>query len=166
MFQEISEREIWAYNALVYGLSDSSATPSHRRVSDDNIALEQSLGEHSNIIPKSTIKLIRLGKVCPGHIRPLKTIFFSKEELTNLIQGFIKAKFEGASFSAGLQIVRDKITHERGLLRSCHSELDRRIKSGDVGLRIRYINSVPKGVRNPSKNEYHPQDHSINWLQS
>jgi len=152
MLQEVSERELCAHNVLVYGLSESSSTSAPQRISDDKIALENTLGQYSSIIPKSTMKLVRLGKVRQDHIRPLKIIFQSKDEPINFIRGFTDAKFGGAMFPTSFRIVRDKTVYERGLLRSCHSELDRRAESGEVGLRIRYVNGVPKIIQDNSKN--------------
>jgi len=108
MLQEVSERELCAHNVLVYGLSESSSTSAPQRISDDKIALGNTLGQYSSIIPKSTMKLVRLGKVRQDDIRPLKIIFQSKDEPINFIRGFTDAKLGGAMFPTSFRIVRDK----------------------------------------------------------
>ncbi|KAF0739497.1 Uncharacterized protein FWK35_00025852 [Aphis craccivora] len=150
MLQEVSQRELCAHNALVYGLSESSSTSAPQRISDDKIALENTLGQYSSIIPKSTMKHVRLGRVRQDYIRPLKIIFQSKDEPINFIRGFTDAKLGGAMFPTNFRIFRDKTVYERGLLRSCHSELDHRAESGEAGLRIRYVNGVPKIIQDNS----------------
>jgi predicted nuclease with TOPRIM domain len=112
ILQQISERELCAHNVLVYRLSESSSTSAPQRISHDKIALDKTLGQYSSIIPKSTIKLVRLGKMCQDHIHPLKIIFQSKDEPINFIRGFTNTKLSGAMFPTNFRIIRDKTIYE------------------------------------------------------
>lgn len=88
MLREASERELCANNVLVYGLSESLSPCVPRRINDDKITVEQTFGQHLNIIPNSTMELVRLGKVHPDYVHPLKIIFLFKDDPINLLRGF------------------------------------------------------------------------------
>lgn len=73
-----------------------------------------------------SFKVARIGKIRPKHDRPLKIMFGSKQEDTNLLTIYSETKKSGTIFSPNVCIVKDKTPLQRELLRNFHSELDRR----------------------------------------
>ncbi|CAI6358412.1 unnamed protein product [Macrosiphum euphorbiae] len=141
--QENVESENCFSNVLVYGLleSVSSTIP------------QLTLLEKLNISPAFS-KVFRFGKIRAEIPRPLKIIIKSKAEASQLLESFNDAKLGGVEFPQDFRIVKDKTPLQRELLKSCHSELDKRVNRGESGLHIKYVNGVSKIVSNISKNGY------------
>jgi len=47
---------------------------------------------------------------------------------------------------------KDRTTLQRKLLRTCYEDLERRVKSGETGLRVVFVNGFPAVGPAPSKN--------------
>ncbi|KAE9522522.1 hypothetical protein AGLY_017087 [Aphis glycines] len=76
--------------------------------------LEQTLGQYYSFSPKSTMKLVRLGKVRSDNFRPLKMVLLSKDHTISFLRGFNEAKFKSVEFPTSSRNVRDKNKiHER-----------------------------------------------------
>ena len=99
----------------------------------------------------------RLGKAGSNDNRPLKLLLGSKEDAANILSTFADAKRSGTSFPPGFRIVKDKTALKRTLLRYCHSELDQRTQAGEVGLRIVYVDGIPKVSLNQPRSRNFPQ---------
>jgi len=121
-------------------------------IAEDRQSIADILESLGNIIPLNT-KLIRLDKICSDNVaRPVKIIFMTTESVASALSQFNQARHSGITFLDGFRLVRDKTVLERKLLRDCHAELDRRIKDGEVGLRIIFENGSPKVGPAVSKN--------------
>lgn len=111
----------------------------------------------TSILPTS-FKLIRIGKVRPDSSHPIKLIFGSKDKDEHLLSIYKEKKID-STLPPDFCVAKDKIPLQRMLLRNCYSELDRRSNAGENGLRIYYVDVIPKVVLNLSlrKNVYHHQ---------
>lgn len=139
------------FNILIYPnvtdiFSSFSSSPQH--INDDKKMLEQTFGKYYSCSPKSTMKLVRLGKVRSDNVRPLKMVLLSKDHTISFLRWFNEAKLKSIEFPTSFQNVRDKIEYEWGLIWACHFEIERRDNFGEVGLQIRYMSGVPKIVQN------------------
>jgi hypothetical protein len=141
--QESFERERCSSNLIVYGITESSSSSAPQRVADDKSSFEKITSTVIGSLPLSS-KLVRLGKAGSNDNCPLKLLLGSKENAANILSTFADAKRSGTSFPPGFRIVKDKTALQRTLLRNCHSELDQRTQAGEVGLRIVYVDGIPK----------------------
>jgi len=62
---------------------------------------------------------------------------------SNLLSAYNYAKRLGKPFPEGFRMSRDKTSLQRKLLRSCYENLERRVKSGETGLRVIFVNGFP-----------------------
>jgi len=128
------------YNVIAYGFPESASMDIPQLIARDMQSVTDILESLGNTIPLSA-KLVRLGKTRSNNAaRPVKIIFTSTESTASALSQFIQARYSGTIILDGFRLVRDKIVLERKLFRDCHAELDRRIKDGEVGLRIIFEN--------------------------
>lgn len=143
MFHEIFERENHSVNLIAYNVPKSFSSSTSERIAHDQVYLGKILEPLGSDFP-SCFKLVHLGKARSNAIRPLKIIYDSKEKAKLLLSGFHDAKRSGTVFLDSFNIVSDKTSLQRQILRLCHDELNKRLKNGESGLRIIYVNSIPK----------------------
>lgn len=151
IFRESTERSKIEFNAIAYGLPESTASTAALRVKDDLLTLNNHLNNLSIPVPNEP-KLVRLGNSSAKKPRPLKIICKSTSDASQLISNFKSQIQLGLSPPPGFNIVRDKTTLERNLLRQAHKDLEREMNSGSHNLTISYINGVPAVVKTNSKN--------------
>ncbi|KAL5236875.1 hypothetical protein ACI65C_004285 [Semiaphis heraclei] len=109
------------------------------RIEQDKLTISESLGSLENAVPEK-FKLIRLGRSRAEFTRPIKMICESKDSAFNLLFAYTSAKRSGKPFPEGFRMSRDRTSLQRKLLRSCYEELQRRVKSGETGLRVIFVN--------------------------
>lgn len=151
VLQELFEREKCSSNLIAYGVPESNSSSFPDKIAHDKVAIGNMLNSLGDSVP-SNLKLVRLGKVRPDFMRPLKLICNNKESALQLFSKYGISKRSGYSFHDGFRLTRDKTTLQRKLLRTCHEELNKRTLSGEVGLRIIFDNGLPKVVCTDSKN--------------
>lgn len=151
VLQETFEREKCAFNAIIYGITESALSTNSQRISDDRVAIHRILEPFGDLIPTSA-RVKRLGKARKDNTRPIKIIFGNKEDADGLIAFFNNSKRNESIFPDGFRIVRDKTILQRQLLRTCHAELEQRNKNGEQDLRISFVNGLPKVITTRSKN--------------
>jgi hypothetical protein len=95
-----------------------------------------------NAVPEK-FKLIRLGRARADFIRPVKIICENKDAAFNLFSAYNSAKRLGKPFPEGFRMSKDRTLLQRKLLRSCYEDLERRVKSGETGLRVMFVNGLP-----------------------
>jgi len=161
VLEETIERDKCRSNLIIYGVTESTFGAIAQRISYDRSTITDILKPLGDVIPPNT-KLVRLGKVPSDSARPIKIIFDSNEAATNLLSKFNVLKRSGTIFPNGFRIGSDKTLLQRKLLRSCHSELDRRVKNGEANLRIKFHNGTPKIASETSKNRIAPPHHPAN----
>lgn len=129
---EIIERERRACNVLILGLTELEST------ADDLTYVNKLLEE----LPDAPIvsKCIRIGKIIPNRIRPLKLFLKSNNE--------VKLLFRDKKFfdSKNLKLVNDSTPLEQKFLFDLRLELNNRIAAGENNLVIRYIRGIPRIV--------------------
>lgn len=135
VFQETFERERCSNILLVYSGPESSAESTSQHITDDKITFENIVIPLIGNLP-AHYKLIRLGKAQANNTRPLKIIFESKESASKLLAVYFEVKNNGNNFPRNFRIIKDKSLLQRTQLRNCHSELERSLQAGEVGLQI------------------------------
>lgn len=91
------------------------------------------------------IKVFRLGKHKPGKNRLLKVCFATAETAKYLLQNQPKNY-------CNIRLYSDQTPAQRNYMNHLKEELDRREKSGELDLTIKYIKNVPKIVKKLPKN--------------
>lgn len=151
IIRELSDRERCCFNLIAHGVPESTSSVISARVTDDINHLKSALEPFSVSLPPD-FKLIRLGKVSTNSPRPLKIIFSSKDVALSVLSSYSNARKSIPKVTSPFNIVRDKTSLERELLRSCHRELDRRLAAGEKDINISYVNGIPSIVKLRSKN--------------
>jgi hypothetical protein len=151
IFRESTERSKIEFNAIAYGVPESTANTAALRFKDDLLTLGNNLKNLSISTPTEP-KFIRLGNITVKKLRPLKIICRSKNDASLLISNFNSQTRKVVSPPPGFRIVHDKTTLERDLLRQAHTDLEKKIDSGSSDLTISYVNAVPTVVKADSKN--------------
>ncbi|XP_050529718.1 uncharacterized protein LOC126899162 [Daktulosphaira vitifoliae] len=150
---ELSEREKCSSNLIAFGVPESNAPELGNRISEDLKNLSELISSVGISAPPD-IKVIRLGRRNDHSSRPLKIFLKNKLAAVEFLKLFNTASKRSPNNQV-LKLVRDKTLREREQLRSCHSELDRRTKSGEADLTISYLNGVPTVLKRKSKNGSH-----------
>ncbi|KAE9528724.1 hypothetical protein AGLY_012299 [Aphis glycines] len=65
------------------------------------------------------------------------------QSITRLVYAYNSAKRSGKPFPESFRMSRDRTTLQRKLLRTCYEDLERRVKSGETGLRVVIVNGFP-----------------------
>ena len=151
VLQENFEHERCLPNLIVYGVPESNSPDTSVRIDHDKRTVSSSLGSLENAVPDK-YKLIRLGRSRADFTRPIKIICESKDAASNLFSAYNSAKRSGKPFPEGFRMSRDRTTLQRKLLRTCYEDLERRVKSGETGLRVVFVNGFPTVGSALSKN--------------
>lgn len=151
IFRESTERSKIEFNAIAYGVPESTANTAALRFKDDLLTLGNHLTKLSVPVPTDS-KLIRLGNGNAKKPRPLKIICQSKTDASQLISNFNSRLRNGGLPEPGFRIVRDKTTLERELLRKAHADLQLKIDGGSSDFTISYVNGLPSVVKAGPKN--------------
>jgi hypothetical protein len=151
VLQENFEHERCLHNLIVYGVPESNSPDTSVRVDLDKLTVSSSLGSLENAV-LDKYKLIRLGRSRADFTHPIKIICESKNAASNLFYAYNSAKRSGKPFPEGFRISRDRTTLQRKLLCICYEDLERRVKSGEIGLRVVFMNGFPTVGSAHSKN--------------
>lgn len=153
VLEETFERDRCASNVIIYGVAESLSQAPPERIIDDIKEINQFL-EPMELVYPTISKIICLGKARVDYIRPIKIMFDKKDDAEKLITSYNFSKRNESIFPSCFKIVRDKTVLQRQLLRSCHEELEQRIKNGERELRIKYENGLLKVTSIFPKNEH------------
>lgn len=146
--QELSMREKYKYNIIVYGLVESTSTNPHIIYNDDMTNLLHILSKLYIYLP-GNLKLIRLSRNSnydSSTPRPLKVIFQNAEYVSQIINDFRSAKHINSS-NIPINIVRDKTQFQRENIRNCYQELNRRKQDGETNLVVSYTNGIHQVIK-------------------
>lgn len=152
MALEIEDRAKRQYNLIIGGIceiSDKNSTT--RREYDTNQALSiiQSIYKEC----PSPIRCMRLGKYNSEKSRYLKITFQQKETVINILRN------KSNLTNDNVRILPDQTPMQIKYMKDQRAELLRRTESGESDLTIRYINGIPKIIRNAAKN--YPQNKTL-----
>ena len=138
---EIQERERRAANVLVFGINETEADSRETRIAKEKETVMNLLKRVSPNIDPTRIRLHRLGQYDQNKKRPIKVIFPTKEEAYQILRN--KDTLDGD----GKYIKYDQTTAQRQYLKQTLEELEERQKNGEQNLKIKYINSVPRIIK-------------------
>lgn len=150
LLQELSDREKCLSNIVVHGLPDSTQLLQAARISNDVKCINEFILPFSLPLPHP--KLFRLGRVNADSDEPrsLKVVFPTEEQALQFISDFNTSKrtTESGNNLNTIHISRDCTILERQEIRRVYVELDKRKKSGELNISIRYKNETPRIVQN------------------
>lgn len=146
IIQEVLERERRRKNIIVYGITESKSTNKSERIAADVTTVSDVFRSIGVRVPDD-IKLIRLSKFDPTKAvskRPIKICFQSSDIAPAILK---KAKLlKGSTEYTGVFISADRTPTQQKLFNAVKTELTERKSKGEVNLRIKYMNGVPKIV--------------------
>lgn len=151
---EIQERERRAHNVLIFGLKETDKLPREERLKSELAEVKKFLQGVNNGVDLSEIKHFRIGRYDPGKIRPVKVVFRSR------VQAYEVLKFKNKNEDSSVYIKYDQTSSQREYLRLVLRELEDRKSKGEGDLRIRYVNNLPKIIKNkgPKSNAVEPKN--------
>lgn len=141
-FQERAQRQ---FNIIIVGLPEMNSTNSAVRREHDNKQICTTIKSIYKECPTPT-KCIRLGKHCPDKNRNLKVTFENKDVVINILRN--KSKL----ISNSVRIFADQTPMQQQHMKKLRNELSQRTQNGELNLKIKYVNGVPKVIKSSSKN--------------
>ncbi|KAK4880925.1 hypothetical protein RN001_004244 [Aquatica leii] len=125
-------------NVMLFGVVESVSNVVEDRINHDKLNVTDMLTKLGvgQEIPR---KIIRIGKPTVSNMRPIKLIFESQEIAKKVIQSARNLKIK--------TVKQDLTTMQREELKTCLRELDDRKGRGELNLKIKYVNGVPKIFR-------------------
>lgn len=148
---EMEERRERSKNVVVFNIPESKAPTMAQRIEEDTKSTAQMINRIEPIANSDILRIYRLGTSREGACRPIKV------ELRDFSQAkrLLKSK---STLPNGLKLKQDLTLKQRAYLTDLRNELESRMKSGEVNLTIKYINSLPKIVSTLPKNSTNSQD--------
>ncbi|KAJ3649718.1 hypothetical protein Zmor_021443 [Zophobas morio] len=149
--QEVIERQKRKPNLIVFGVPEqSSAINGSERSELDKAAVNDIL---TTVRPEfsisSNMKIQRLGRFqTNSRHRPIKIVLDDESEVHKFIKNAKVLKANTAFSNISLSF--DKTAKQIQLYNEVKTQLNARINSGEVNLRIRYLHGVPKIVKSES----------------
>lgn len=143
---EIHDRQSRETNIIVFNLNESVKSTHKDRLADDIITI-QSLFSEIPDVDFNKIQTFRLGKYVENKKRPVKVKLNCKEDVLKLLRNKKLIKTDD-----NVKISADQTLMQRNHFKSLKSELIRLNESGTSNNTIRYINGIPKIVKNAPKN--------------
>lgn len=150
---EINDRTRRARNMLVFNVAEKKSSDVKLRISHDKALVDKLIQAVVPDLENKNVKVLRLGKLGRDTPRPIKIIFNSEAEARRFGDLFSSDLVVGVDEAFGdVRIARDRTPRERQHLQNLRAELDKRMKSGEKNLTIKFRNGVPSIVSSLSKN--------------
>lgn len=144
---ELEERKKRANNLIIINVPESSKLNQIEKIQDDKIQITNILNKIDSNIEINSINTLRLGSMRPDKPRPVKVILKNSTEAINILR---RKNFYLTNST--VKIFSDQTPNQRKFLSDLRQELETRIKGGEVGLTIKYMNNKPTIIRSTSKN--------------
>lgn len=167
---ELEDRRIRSHNVMLYGVSEQGSASDNadefspaldKSVNVDAANVDFANADSSgdtlfvktllsklNPTPKSTFRAVRMGKKSQERVRPLKVIFEDNTEALRVLKSRKLLSTENK-----IAITADRTDAQRNELKQLLNEMDRRTKSGETNLTLKYklgepYIDGPKNLRN------------------
>lgn len=150
VIKEVNDRSQRALNAIIYGIPESTSNNVHSRIEHDKNSVNAIL-HSSNIDNVQVVKVTRLGKQLSEKPRPLRVTFANSMEVSGFFKRFNVDSVKDIFADSAIGISRDRTVMERSHLKELRVTLDDRKKAGESDITIKYLNGVPRIVKQ-SKN--------------
>lgn len=144
---EVTERLKRRNNLIIFNLPELETGGKAEQIASDIDSVREILGPLN--VPFEGLIPVRLGKFDASQHprkRPLKLSLRNQEDVIHSLRGSSKLKqiekFKSVSLS------KDKTPLQNSLYRTVKHQLRERTDAGEVGLRIKYFNDVPKIIQN------------------
>lgn len=135
--QEINEREYRKKNVIVFDAEERTDD-----AEADQKLVEQIIHLACPYVKMEELKINRIGRTTTGKVRPLKIRFPSAADVKKVIQKVSDLK--KIDTLSSMSYSYDRTPKQREQYRTIKMELLRRSEDGEVGLKIRHINGIPK----------------------
>lgn len=135
---ELAERERSAPNVLLFGIKENNSS-----LNEQDSDLDKTVNMLKRVkdnIQKDDIKIYRLGAPAQGKVRPIRIVTSSPSMAREILRNKARLNEENIYFKA------DQTPLQRTYLKAILSDLEERKQKGEMNIRVRYINNVPKIV--------------------
>lgn len=141
---EIQEREKRAANILIFGVKEEKIDNAEERIELQKKSVVNIIKSVNKDVPTENIKIYRLGKYNQDKVRPIKVTFSSKADALQVLRYKNKLPTD-----TGRYIKYDQTALQREYLKKVLAEMEGRKAKGEVNLKIKYINQIPKIIKVP-----------------
>ncbi|CAG9766279.1 unnamed protein product [Ceutorhynchus assimilis] len=135
---ELAERERCAPNVLLFGIKENNSSQNEQDGDLDKTV--NMLKRVKDNIQKDDIKIYCLGAPAQGKVRPIRIVTASPSMAREILRNKAKFNEENIYFKA------DQTPLQRTYLKAILRDLEERKQKGEMNIRVRYINNVPKIV--------------------
>lgn len=146
---EMAEREKRAANIILFGIKENNLEQNENAHEIDLNKAVDIVKQVKRDIQKRDIKVYRLGTPAQGKVRPLRIVTASPTIAKEILRKKSMLKEENMYLKA------DQTPLQREYLKTVLKELEERKQKGEVNIRVKYINNIPKIVfsqNNENKN--------------
>lgn len=146
---EMNDRSRRSKNVMLFNLSETLEGNVDSRRKHDRTILNKLVTSYIPNIDFNVVKILRVGKPQSNKKRPVKLIFESDSDAKAFLKSFStdSATRIDQCFS-NVRAFRDRTPREMDHINSLRSDLNRRVSAGEKDLTIKFINNVPKIVKN------------------
>nr|CAI5846598.1 unnamed protein product [Callosobruchus analis] len=142
--QEVNDRQSRKNNLIIYGIVESTDQSNTRRKVYDADQVKNIIGVLDDEVNTDNIKPIRLGSNNTGGPRPIKITLRDSNDVRSCIKAAAKLK-RHSTFSR-INISFDRTPRQVLHYKKLKQEVADRSVNGENGLKIKYVNGVPKVV--------------------
>lgn len=146
MLGEIEERQRRSLNVIVFNIPESSSDVALERMTYDAGIVSGLLGHIcGDGLALTDIKVSRVGRRVAGKVRPVRVRLLRKDDVRKILMNSHKSR--NAADFGGFVISCDRTPGQQSHYRELKRQLAERIRSGESGLRIKYVSGIPKIVQ-------------------
>lgn len=139
IMREFQERTTREKNIIIVGLPENRASTAEESRSADMASISKVIKTLVEDCP-SPIRVYRLGKYDPSTNRKIKVCF----ETSQIAKALLRNK---SKLTSNVKIISDVTPTQQNYLKELNEELNRRTRSGEENLTIKYVRGVPSIVQ-------------------
>nr|CAI5834913.1 unnamed protein product [Callosobruchus analis] len=143
VIREINERQLRKKNLIVFNLTEADGGNT-----TDKVTAQEMISSVCPAIPTNNLKVYRIGKALLNKTRPLRIIMNSHSDVRATFSKIKELKSNPNYKDIALGF--DKTQTQLNEYRNLKQELNRRLAQGEMNLKIRYYNDIPKIVAIPN----------------
>lgn len=142
---EIEERKTRSKNVILLNVPECNSNSTTVSVLEDGKKVLAAISEINSEFNLEDVKIYRLGSKIPNKTRPIKLEFDEVKQAKLIL-------FNKTTLSNGIIIKPDRTLQQRNHLTDLWKELEERKEKGEVDLRIKHFNGIPKIIKTQAKN--------------
>nr|CAI5837795.1 unnamed protein product [Callosobruchus analis] len=147
--EEVNKRNLRKSNVIIFGLDEvNQEEPPENRSARDGVAVSKVFRAIDSEFDVPNIKPIRLGSFRPGSNRPVKIVLRNEDEVRRIISKAKTLRSHKDFKNKKIYLSYDRTPRQVEYYKQLKQELEVRKQAGEMNLKIKYVNGIPKIVSN------------------